>query len=642
MFAMRFPKISKWAMIYFVLAGFDLLTITGSLSLSHMGMLEFERSVEENRVWEDRLSELTILSREAQLVNAPGNDVFDSYDVQAARATRDSALVSFEHALDALIADTRSIEEDASRAQLQELLLQTDQAMAAMLTDADSIFSFFESGESEQAGRLMASMDRNYAAVTNTISDTMLVIHGIMGQQLTEQYAKAENLRRFEYIIGAVILLIITAIAIYGHKMGQIMSRAEATLRASRDAAQKANAQKSIFLANMSHEIRTPLNGVIGMATAISQTKLDSDQRNQVTIIRESGELLLTTINDILDISKIEAGQLSIETVPFNLRTVLDRIERLHEPAATEKGIVFSVEVDKNVVEHLDREGDPTRLTQILHNLVSNAVKFTRSGGVTVDVTADSDASIGSNCLRISVTDTGQGLSTSQIDRIFKPFSQADETTTRTHGGTGLGLPIVSQLAELMGGVIDVSSVVSQGSRFTVTLPLPHASSSADGLADTESRVPRASLDSLLTQIPENLRILVADDNLTNRLVMKALLAPINAEVVFAKDGLEAVAACSARRFDVIFLDIRMPICDGEEALRRILKREQQNQLPHVPVIAQTANAMVHEVDRYLAAGFDGCLPKPVQQIALFKEILTAVDEIDTCSDQAIDQPKRA
>lgn len=623
---MKFPKISKWALIYFVLAGVDLLTIAGSLSLSHQGMTEFERSVEANSEWAERLKTLTILNQQAQRVNAPGNDVFDNHDVDGSRRIRDTALVAFQATFSELGREYETISSIADRSVLNGYLAGTDTAMAGMLDDAEHIFSFFAAGDPTSAARLMASMDRGYGEVTNTISGAMMAVQEIQAANLSAQLGKAASLRKFEYLIGFTILLIVTAVAIYGHKMGSMMSKAEDGLRASRDEAQAANRQKSIFLANMSHEIRTPLNGVIGMATAVGQTRLDSEQRNQVNIIRESGELLLETINDILDISKIEAGQVTVETVPFNLRDVLDRIERLHEPVAIEKGLGFEVCLEDRVVEHMDRSGDPTRLTQILHNLVSNAIKFTRSGKVVLDVVVSGDIATDSSTLCISVTDTGQGLTKPQMEQIFKPFTQADETTTRTHGGTGLGLTIVSQMAELMDGKISVDSVVGQGSRFSLTLPLPYASEDSHTQTTDTHTSTCVSLDDLIGEIPANCRILVADDNLTNRLVLKALLAPIKADVVFAKDGLEAVASCAARRFDIVFMDIRMPVCDGEEAMRRIVDAEGINKLVHVPIIAQTANAMVHEVDAYLTAGFDGCLAKPVHQIELFQCIRDSLD----------------
>jgi signal transduction histidine kinase/ActR/RegA family two-component response regulator len=379
--------------------------------------------------------------------------------------------------------------------------------------------------------------------------------------------------------------------------------------RAELDAAE-ANRAKSEFLAHMSHEIRTPLNGVLGMAQAMGAEPLAEDQRMRLRVIRECGEALLATLNDILDFSKIEAGKLDVEAIEFELGSLVEGVLAALEPAAREKGLSLGCEIEAARGRY---HGDPTRIRQILYNLVANAVKFTEAGEVRVTA-AGAHAS-----LHLKVTDTGPGVPRDKLGLLFQSFSQIDTSTTRQFGGSGLGLAISRRLAELMGGCIEVESEVGRGSTFAVRLPL-------ERLGDERARREFDGEPELIQAPSADVRVLAAEDNHVNQLVLKMLLDQAGVDVVTVDNGELALAAWETGDFDVILMDVQMPVMDGVSATREIRLREAAAGRPRTPIVALTANAMSHQVADYLAAGMDAHVAKPIELSKLF-EVLQSVLE---------------
>jgi signal transduction histidine kinase/AmiR/NasT family two-component response regulator len=375
--------------------------------------------------------------------------------------------------------------------------------------------------------------------------------------------------------------------------------------------AEAANQAKSAFLAIMSHEIRTPLNGILGMAQALAaDPALSPAQLSRVTVIRQSGQSLLAILNDILDLSKIEAGKLELESIEFDLADLVRGAHDSFSALAIQKGLDCKLRIDP--AARGAYFGDPTRLRQILYNLISNALKFTEEGEVRISIATVPGG------LRLTVEDTGVGIEAAQLERLFRKFEQADPSSTRRYGGTGLGLAICWDLCALMNGAIDVESEVGRGTRFVVTLPLVKVGSAAP-----QSAMPRAAEP----QAPEGagaLRVLVAEDNLTNQQVLLALLGPIGVEPTVVEDGEQAVEAWASGGFDLILMDIQMPRMDGLTATRTIRAKEAELGRPRTPIIALTANAMPHQVEEYVAAGMDGFVPKPIDLRTLYEAIEAA------------------
>ncbi|NGQ89655.1 PAS domain-containing protein [Rhodobacter sp. HX-7-19] len=370
--------------------------------------------------------------------------------------------------------------------------------------------------------------------------------------------------------------------------------------------AEEASRTKSMFLANMSHEIRTPMNGVLGMAEVLESALTDPEHKRMISTIRKSGETLLNILNDILDMSKIEAGKMELEEVPFSPVDLAERVEDLHRLMAEEKGLDFEVLVSTGAETR--RMGDPFRVQQILHNLVSNAIKFTDRGEVTVEVSGRRGTP-----LVLEVRDTGIGMSPQEIERLHEEFRQADSSVTRRFGGTGLGMSITRTLVQRMGGDITVTSEPGVGTTIRITLPLPVA----EIAPEAPMRAPAAAVEARL----DGLRILAADDNGTNRSVLELMLTRCGAIVTTVEDGLQAVTAWEPGKFDVVLLDIAMPVMDGKAALEAIRGLEAATGAARVPIIAVTANAMSHQIVEYVIWGFDSCVSKPLTMADMIKAI---------------------
>jgi signal transduction histidine kinase len=479
-----------------------------------------------------------------------------------------------------------------------------------LLASSNSLLHLWFSEAAEQATNIFVTIIASGIVLSNRIHWTSSILFNWIGWSIINISLEITLTQHFFFAMAMSTLL-----SWFAHLARKNLVEKQLALEQERDlavlhekVAKVATESKSLFLANMSHEIRTPMNGVIGMIELVSRSALDNEQKGFIATAKRSAQSLMMIINDILDLSKIEAGQLSIERVEFDLEQFL--VDLTHDLQFQANAKQLKLELLTNKVQQSKVMGDPYRIAQIMNNLLSNAIKFTQSGSITIEY----DLTVLDERLRLSVvvTDTGIGISDDALPYLFDSFSQADMSTTRSFGGTGLGLSISQYLCDLMGGDIKVQSTLGEGSVFQFSVML-------DTVCPIIAKEETPSTDSSIHNFA-NLRVLLVEDNEINQELMLAILEGLKIRVDVANDGFEALAILTdspSTKFDLILMDCQMPNMDGYEATRRIRAGYAGEVFSKIPISALTANIMNNERQKCFTVGMNEYLSKPIDINAL-------------------------
>jgi signal transduction histidine kinase/CheY-like chemotaxis protein len=604
----------KWYLLYYLLAALDVVTVLASVMLTQAITQTYVESVATSQLWALREEEYADLAELARSVDGPGNDIFDSRDVEAESKRLYAALDAFNAQFDATRAE---VVRNASPDEAALLLANFDEiqnAMEEMTVEALLVFGYVKAGRANQAGERLATMDRKYAEVHQALSRLFGSVRAIRQAHFQQQLRAAGLLKALEYLILALAVLMIAGALWYGSRLYRGVRTADAerlvvieALSHARAEADAASEAKSRFLGIVSHEIRTPLHKMFLILDLLEETASGEERRRYFAIARSSGRLLKRLIDDLLDLSRIEAGKIEFERVRFDLPRLVHELLLPYAHLAQTKGLRFAIDIAPEVPAAV--EGDPTRFGQVLANLVDNAVKFTHAGSIEVSIVrrCAQPSGNGDVPLCVAVRDSGIGVAPEQQARIFEDFVQADQSTSREYGGNGLGLGIVRRLIGQMRGELGVYATPGGGATFWFEI----------NLAAGARQAPASPVhdQSAGHDVLSGRRVLLVDDAVESGTLVAAALGQLGVSVDLAADGAGAVSAAAANRYDAILMDIAMPVIDGFEATRRIRSREQGGE--EVPIIALTAQVTDGTFEECLDAGMDDYLAKPVSKDAV-------------------------
>ncbi len=607
-------KRPKWYYAYFALAFFDVITVMTSLYVNREIIHIYQETAIQNSTWGYYQEELAKLSSYALVANTPGNDVFETKQPIEEKITYDKSYA----ALIKQFAVTKEIllsDKDENLTKIIIAHLEDAKLDLVLLDDeVNTVFREYTNGRVQIAASHMSLMDRNYALLAKDINKASRVARDIQKEFFIKQSQLANDLKKIEWVIGFFMLAMIIGASLYGTKLiknikadeekrNQLAKEAET----QRTIAIEANKAKSIFLATMSHEIRTPLNGIIGVTGFLSKSTLDGKEKEYIGTIKSCSTHLLSLVNDIMDFAKIEADEIRLEKHPLNISNIIQDISNIMAEEIKDKNVNFKVNCPDNLP---NISGDVVRIRQVIINFVSNAIKFSKNGNVTVSVSILKQNKKQVS-LRVAVADTGIGIKKDKIDAVFDPFIQTDASITRKYGGTGLGLAICKKIVQLMHGEIGLTSEIGKGSTFWFEMTAPISKDNIDGAVDGCVKGNSLSI--------ANKNILVVEDNYTNRMVVSTMLEGLKANVFEAENGKIGLDDIKKNhgKYDVVLMDCMMPEMDGFTATKFIREFEKQNKLDRLTIIAFTATALSGDEGKCLAAGMDGYITKPISEAAL-------------------------